>query len=142
MNIYLKAYFSPLNPSYQKWLDDGLINDYFGYDVDFDSDYAYLLFYNESDNDVLKDLIDKELLKDLLNEDILTQLKRRYVGMVFESFNEIENFNLAYIRDYLNNNDYFKSIRILMDISLDDLRSVYKSFNYDNYALIHIYPRG
>ena len=142
MNIYLKAYFSPLNPSYQKWLDDGLINDYFGYDVDFDSDYAYLLFYNESDNDVLKDLIDKELLKDLLNEDILTQLKRRYVGMVFESFNEIENFNLAYIRDYLNNNDYFKSIRILMDISLDDLISVYKSFNYDNYALIHIYPRG
>ena len=142
MNIYLKAYFSQLNPSYQNWLDKGIINDYFGYDVDFDSDYAYLLFYNENDSDNLKELIDNELLKDLINNDILTQLKRRYVGMAFESFDEIENFNLSYIRDYLNDNDYFKSINILMNIDLDDLKAVYKSFDYPNYALIHILPCG
>ena len=142
MNIYLKAYFSSLNPSYQNWLDKGIINDYFGYDVDFDKEYAYLLFYNESDNDNLKELIDNELLKDLLNDDILTQLKRRYVGMAFETFNDIENFNLGYIRDYLNDGDYFKAINILMDISLDDLKAVYKSFDYSNYALIHILPCG
>ncbi len=142
MTIYLKAYFSPINKNYQKWLDDGLINDYFGYEVDFDTNYAYLLFYNENDDDNLKYLIDNELKKDLINEEILTQIKRRYVGRSFETLNDIESFDTGYIRDYVNGIDYFRSIQILTHISLDDVKAVFKGFDYSNYSLIHIRPCG
>ena len=142
MTIYLKAYFSSINKDYQEWLDKGLINDYFGFEVDFDKNYAYLLFYNENDKDNIKELIDNALKKDLLNEKVLTQIKRRIIGDFFSTLNDIESFDTGYIRDYVNGIDYFKSIQILINISLDDIKSVFKSFDYNNYSLIHITPCG
>lgn len=142
MDLYLKAYFSSINKDYQEWLNKGLINDYFGYEVDFDKDYAYILFYNESEEDNIKELIDNELKKDLITEEILTSIKRRYIGNSFDTLNDVESFDTGYVRDYVNGIDYFKSIEILTHISLDDLKAVFKGFDYSNYALIHILPCG
>lgn len=142
MDLYLKAYFSSINKDYQEWLNKGLINDYFGYEVDFDKDYAYILFYNESEEDNIKELVDNELKKDLITEEILTSIKRRYIGNSFDTLNDVESFDTGYVRDYVNGIDYFKSIEILTHISLDDLKAVFKGFDYSNYALIHILPCG
>lgn len=142
LDLYLKAYFSSINKDYQEWLNKGLINDYFGYEVDFDKDYAYILFYNESEEDNIKELIDNELKKDLITEEILTSIKRRYIGNSFDTLNDVESFDTGYVRDYVNGIDYFKSIEILTHISLDDLKDVFKGFDYSNYALIHILPCG
>lgn len=142
MDMYLKAYFSSINKDYQEWLNKGLINDYFGYEVDFDKDYAYILFYNESEEDNIKELVDNELKKDLITEEILTSIKRRYIGNSFDTLNDVESFDTGYVRDYVNGIDYFKSIEILTHISLDDLKAVFKGFDYSNYALIHILPCG
>lgn len=142
MDLYLKAYFSSINKDYQEWLNNGLINDYFGYEVDFDKDYAYILFYNESEEDNIKELVDNELKKDLITEEILTSIKRRYIGNSFDTLNDVESFDTGYVRDYVNGIDYFKSIEILTHISLDDLKAVFKGFDYSNYALIHILPCG
>ena len=142
LDLYLKAYFSSINKDYQEWLNKGLINDYFGYEVDFDKDYAYILFYNESEEDNIKELVDNELKKDLITEEILTSIKRRYIGNSFDTLNDIESFDTGYVRDYVNGIDYFKSIEILTHISLDDLKAVFKGFDYSNYALIHILPCG
>ena len=142
LDLYLKAYFSSINKDYQEWLNKGLINDYFGYEVDFDKDYAYILFYNESEEDNIKELVDNELKKDLITEEILTSIKRRYRGNSFDTLNDIESFDTGYVRDYVNGIDYFKSIEILTHISLDDLKAVFKGFDYSNYALIHILPCG
>lgn len=142
LDLYLKAYFSSINKDYQEWLNKGLINDYFGYEVDFDKDYAYILFYNESEEDNIKELVDNELKKDLITEEILTSIKRRYIGNSFDTLNDIESFDTGYVRDYVNGIDYFKSIEILTHISLNDLKAVFKGFDYSNYALIHILPCG
>ena len=142
LDLYLKAYFSSINKDYQEWLNKGLINDYFGYEVDFDKDYAYILFYNESEEDNIKELVDNELKKDLITEEILTSIKRRYIGNSFDTLNDVESFDTGYVRDYVNGIDYFKSIEILTHISLDDLKAVFKGFDYSNYALIHILPCG
>ncbi len=142
LDLYLKAYFSSINKDYQEWLNKGLINDYFGYEVDFDKDYAYILFYNESEEDNIKELIDNELKKDLITEEILTSIKRRYIGNSFDTLNDVESFDTGYVRDYVNGIDYFKSIEILTHISLNDLKAVFKGFDYSNYALIHILPCG
>lgn len=142
MSIYFKAYFTPYNPNYQKWLDEGLINDYFGYEVDFAKDYAYLMFYEESENDTIVKLVLDELKKDLLSEELLTQIKRNLIGQAFEVFNDIENFNIGFIRDYLNGLDYIDNIEIINSITLEDIKRVYHSFDYRNTALIHIEKSG
>ncbi|MBR2577884.1 MAG: insulinase family protein [Erysipelotrichaceae bacterium] len=140
--IYLKAYFSPVNPEYQRWLDEGIINDYFGYEVDFDMDYANIIFYSETPENDLKELVDSELAKDLVNEEVLQQLKRRYIGGAFRALNDISLFGTGYIRDYLNGYDFFENINILSSISLEDLKKVHASLDFANYSLVHIYPSG
>ncbi|MFQ8582968.1 MAG: hypothetical protein ACLSA6_10790 [Holdemania massiliensis] len=40
----LESHFSSLNPDYQKWLDNEVINDYFGYEIDLGKDYAMMMF--------------------------------------------------------------------------------------------------
>lgn len=143
MRLYLSAYFTSVNPNYQKWLDEGLINDYFGYEVDFSKEYAYLLFYNESnDEESLKTLIDEELKKDLLNSDLLEQLKRRTLGGSFRVFNDVESFTSGFIRNYLSGVDYFKEIDNLMNLDLKQIKDIYNSFDYSNYSLVHITNSG
>lgn len=131
LRFLFEAHFSYLNPEYQKWLDEGIINDYFGYEVDFDVNCAYIMFYIENDDSkVLKKLITNSLKKDLLTEELLNQIKRRYIGTMFTTFNDIEGFALGYIRDRLNGLDYFKAIEDLKSISLKDVEKVWKSISF------------
>lgn len=138
LNIYLKAYFSPINPEYQNWIDQGIINDYFGYDIEFDKDYAYLSFYSEGDNFNLKELIDNTLKQDLCTEDIVRQLKHRYIGISFADFDDVESLTTSYIKEYLNGLDLFEDIEILMSVEKSNIVPVYKEFDYSNYAIVHI----
>lgn len=140
--LYLKIYFSSSNPNYQEWLDKGIINDYFSFDVDFSKEFAYIIFSNESDDDNLKELVDEELKKDLLTEEALTLCKRKLLGASFRVLNDIENFGIGYMRDYLNGYDFFDNIKIIESITLDDLKIAMADFDLANYSLIHVYPQG
>lgn len=143
MRILLETHFSTLNPEYQIWMDNKLINDYFGYEVDFDINAAYILFYAEGRTKAqLKELIDSSLKEKILNEDILTQIKRRFLGMAFNAFNDIDSFNLSYVRDILGGIDIFDTIEAINSLSLDYIFEVYNSFNYDNYSLVSILPNN
>ncbi len=141
VHIYLKHYFSPINPKYQEWLDEGIINDYFGFEVDYADEYANILFYKESDKDDIKEFIDKALKDDLLSEESLRQIKRNILGVLFRVFNDVSNFGAAYLRDYLNGNDFFENLVLLDQIKLNDLKEAFKEIDFNNYALVHLYPQ-
>ena len=99
-----------------------MINDFFGYEVEFDMDSANIFFYIENNDDsILPKIIKETLNKDLLNEDILKQVKRRYIGLMYDVFNDIESFNSGYIRDYLSGLDFFKALNDLRSITLKDV---------------------
>lgn len=139
LRILLEAHFSSVNPEYQKWLDEGVINDYFGYDIDFDMNSAYIIFYIENDDPkALRKLVDNTLKKMNLTEDLLNQIKRRYIGAAFDSFNDIESFALGYTRDYLGGLDFFESIRILKGISLEDVNYVYNNLDLSHFSYVSL----
>lgn len=130
LRILLETYFSSLNPEYQKWLDQNIINDFFGYEVEFNTDCANILFYIENDDEkILPSLIEETLKKDLLNQDILEQIKRRYIGVMFDIFNDIESFNSGYVRDYLSGLDFFKALDDLKNINIYDVENTRKYLN-------------
>lgn len=139
LRILLEAQFSAINPDYQKWLDQKIINDYFGYDLDFDVNVAYLLFYIENDNpDILKKIVFNSLKKPILNEDILNQIKRRYVGAMFAVFNDVESFTLDFIRDELNGLSFFSALDSLRNISLKDVEKYYNSLDFTHQSIINM----
>lgn len=127
LRILLETYFSSLNPDYQVWLNKNIINDFFGYEIEFDMDCAYIMFYIENnDEEVLPELIHETLKKDLLNKDILEQIKRRYIGVMFDIFNDIESFNNGFIRDALSGLDFFKALEDLKNITIYDVENARK----------------
>lgn len=143
VSAYLAFYFSELNPNYQKWIDDGLINDFFGYEVSFDYEYANIIFYIESDDDsVLKELVDNELNKDLITDELLEQYKRRLIGSSFRVFDDIEGFAIGYIRNILSGVDFFDEINYISSMSKESITKVFKALDLSNSSVVHISPRG
>jgi len=137
LRILFETHFSPINPKYQEWLDNNLINDFFGYDIDFDMNHAYVMFYIENnDEKVLKDIINNSLKEKILNKEILEQIKHRYIGTSFSIFDDIENFDLGYIRDSLNGLDFFKALDCLNKITLKDIENTYKEFSFQHFSYI------
>ena len=137
LRFLLEAHFSPLNPAYETWLEEGLINDFFGFEVEFEEDYAHILFYIENDaEDVLKRLVEDSMKEVLLTEDLLTQLKRRYIGSAFSVFDEPEGFTIGYIRDALNGIDFLESFSILQDITLENVLKVRDSLDFSHFSLV------
>ena len=111
------------------------------FEVSFTKDAAFILFYNESDDkESLKKLIDEELKKDLVSDELVEQLRRRMLGSSFKVLNTIEDFATGYIRDILNDIDYFKEIDNIINIKKDDIVNSFKELDLSNYSLIHISP--
>ncbi|MBQ1477779.1 MAG: insulinase family protein [Erysipelotrichaceae bacterium] len=139
VRLYMEAHFSMTNPLYQTWLDKGWINDYFGYEVEFEKDYAHILVYFEGEDPDLLWEIQKEIAgQDLLDEKTLQRLKRRYLGSAYESLDDPESFTLGYIRDALGGVDFFDGILVLESITVEDVKRVVHSFDYSHHALISV----
>lgn len=135
--ILLDAYFSSLNKDYQTWLDKNIINDFFGFEVEFDLDAANILFFIENDDEkVLPELIKETLNKDLLNEEVLEQIKHRYIGVMFDVFNDIESFNTGYLRDILSGIDFFEALDNLKSIELADVENCKNYLSYPHTSYI------
>lgn len=139
MKFLLEAHFSSINPKYQEWLDKKIINDYFFFEVEFDKNFAFIVFFIENDDSkTLKKLINNSLKKKLLTKEVLEQIKRRYIGNSFEPFNDLESFNNMFIRDAVNDFDTFKAIDILKSITLEDVENTYKSLSFQHFSTISL----
>ena len=142
LRFLLEAYFTGMSDDYQDWLDQEIITDYFGYDIDLSDDYAILLFYNEC-NDVneFKATIIKQLTKmktELINEDLIEQLKRRYYGQAVRLFNNINDIGVTYIRDLFNHLDLFTSIEIINQVDTSVINHACDRIDLSNSTLVEI----
>ena len=54
----------------------------------------------------------------------------------------IDGFNSGYIRDLLEDLDFFEEISTLMNLTYEEVRETFSKVSFDNYALINIFPRG
>lgn len=140
---YLELCFSSINPEYQKWLDQGIINDFFGCELEIERDYAYILFYSEQDDvNEFKAFIDNQIKLFKPNSEQFNELKRRFVGEFFSEFNDIENLNITFIRNVLDNLNMFKVFDLIMQTSFDDMLKEISKINWQNYSLVSLLPKN
>lgn len=141
--MYLNAYFSKKNPHYQTWIDEKIINDYFGFEVDFSKEYAYILFYNEYDaEDVFKALIDNELKEDLLTKESIALQKRRTIGSLFKGFDNIEDLAISITRSKLDRIDIFEMIDQIQALSYEDIKKNFHDLDLSHTTLIHLHSQA
>lgn len=144
IKMMMDAIFSSLNPEYQTWLDEGIINDYVGCEVDLGEDYGMIMFYAETKKkeafeEIVQDVV-KRICAGDIEDDTLTQLKRRYFGQSVRSLNSFDDIAITYIRNYFVKADFFKALDILFDIQKEDIVNVCSSLSTEHKAVIELLP--
>jgi predicted Zn-dependent peptidase len=122
LRFLCEATFTELNPMYQQWIDDGLINDFFDMDVDVSKNYSYVAFIMEHDDlDVVFDWLLGAIEHVTLDETTLNQLKRRYLGISLKSLNKPSSLSKQMIRYALNELDFFEVLNLFQNMSMNDI---------------------
>ena len=124
------AYFSNLNKDFQSWIDEEIVNDYVGADVDLGVDYGYLMFYSETEKiSKFKQIVEDTMhtmCQGKIDADVLNLLKRRYFGSSIRTLNRFDDIAINSARYYFDHIDCFKSMEMLENITLDDFKEVAK----------------
>lgn len=140
--ILFDLYFSSLNPQYQEWLNKGLVNHSFGFDIDFGEDYGYLMFYSESDKpEQFKDLI-VSVIKSIsdIDEIKFENLKHRYFGMCINQLNDHKQIAISYIRNLFGGIDFYEAIEVIESITKEEVLALIQELDFDNTCSVFIEP--
>lgn len=141
----LESHFTSLNPDYQKWLDEEIINDYFFYEVDFGKDYAVIMFMNETeDASGFKNFIESQLdtLKNkTISLQLLNQLKKRYAGQAMRIFNSSEDIAASIIRGVFGGVESFTLIRLIESLTQEKIKNAFDSVEFSHSSLVQIQPK-
>ena len=140
----LESHFSSLNPDYQKWLDNEVINDYFGYEIDLGKDYAMMMFYNETEDATAFTQFVEEQLNVLktraMDYQQLQLLKRRYFGEAMRTFNNMEDIAVAMIRNQFNGVSFFDTLEIIDQLDQKQVQDAFESLSFEQRSVVEISP--
>lgn len=125
LRFLLDANFTSVYKDYQTWMDQGIINDYCGCDVDFGEDYGVLLFYGETrENEAFLTLCEdclQRMKKSMMDNATFEQLKRRYYAQSVRALNSFDDIAVSYIRNRFEGSDFFQSLDVLYNLSMQDI---------------------
>ncbi len=139
LRLLLESTFSSLNPSYQQWMDAGIISDFFGYEIDLGDGYGLLMFYNETDDvKSFETFLDRQLKDMSIQTETLEQLKRRFLGQALRSLNDLEDMAISFIRSRFAGADYFESLTWVEEITLDEVENVRGLLDLGNKCTVSI----
>lgn len=144
IKIMQDAYFSSLYPDYQTWMDEGIINDYVGSEIDLGEDYGMIMFYGETEKKEEFLRIVQETVKKIqagqLDEALLTQLKRRYFGQSIRSLNSFDDIAISYVRTTFDHMDFFQSMDLLYDITQEDVERICQNLIIEDFCEVSLLP--
>ncbi len=140
----LENHFSANNPQYQQWLDTEEISHYFGFEIDCSSDYAFILFYDETENPTqFKQFIFEQLsvLKTKkIDEYRFSLMKNRAIGETITTFDRPEDLAVQYFRDSRNNYSIFDNLQLLSTLTNDDCLESIQQLTFEHFSQIIINP--
>lgn len=145
IRFLLDASFTSLNPQYQQWLDQKIINDFCGCDIEFGEDYGILMFYSETSKPEEFIRLCEECMAQMkqgtLDENLLNQLKKRYFAQGVRSMNSFDDIAVSFCRSYFTGIDYFKTLDIVDELTEEDVRSVVHKLDDQHRAIVRLMPK-
>lgn len=144
IRFLLDTYFSSLNPQYQSWLDEGIINDYCGCDVDLGREVGSILFYSETQKQeefiALCAQCMEQVKKGEISDHLLTQLKKRYYAQSIRAMNSFDDIAISFVRSCFIGVDYFQTLDDLYHLSLEDLQHAAVHISNCDRAIVRLLP--
>ena len=125
LKFVLDMNFSDLNDDYQTLLDEDIISDFFGYDIDLKEDFGVIYFFNESEKvDAFKKFIDHKMNHLILDESLFVQIKRKTYGDMIYSLSNFERLAVNMARYALQDKDYLDFLKDVKNIEFSQISPV------------------
>lgn len=146
LRFLLDANFTTLYPEYQTWLDQGIINDYCGSDIDIGEDYASIMFYAETTKPQAFQTLCEDCMKRIQNveiqDEMLEQLKRRYLGQSIRSMNSFDEIAISFVRSLFLGSDFFKTMDLIHELKRADLYEAAMHCTSEHRAIVTLLPKN
>jgi len=133
LRLFLELAFSPMNSRYQRWIEEERIHDYFGYDVELNDEYGFVMFYGESEHkeDFIQLIHEGLILEEEALTSKLDSLKRRYRALLIRSLDDHDDFALSLIRSQFIHIPFDQQFNILDSITYEEVLGSNRYFNSD-----------
>lgn len=145
IRFLLDANFSSLYSEYQSWLDQEIINDYCGCDIDMGKDYASIMFFSETEHIdefiALCEACMERVKQGEIQDHVLEQLKRRYYAQSIRSMNSFDDIAISYVRNLFMETDYFRTLDLLHELKRSDIVQACKHVTQAHRSVIRLLPK-
>lgn len=128
MNLLLDILYSESSVLYEKWIQDEIINDTFGYSFTQERDYCFIQIGGDTKKPQLfKSEIQKsvENIDDFsIDEDQFERVKKKNIGSLISLFNNLESTANLFSRYLLEDVLVFDLLETMMNVTLEDVESM------------------
>lgn len=146
MNVLLDLLFARSSALYEKWTNEGLINDSFSANFTQERDYAFL----QIGGDTLEPQKLKEKILDLIGsmkdypllEEDFERVKKKNIGVLIGVFNSPESIANLFSRYYFEGIMVFDLIDSVADLKLDDVLELRNLFDIQYTSTCMISPKS
>lgn len=139
------AIFSPLNPDYQKWMDDRIITQMFGAECDINTDHSHMMFYGQTEKvDEFVQIIEetvKKIQTELLDEKVVNSLKKRIVATNIRGLNYFDGLAGDLVRAHNLHYDFEKTLHVTEEFSPELVLSLMKNLDFSHKAIVKVCPK-
>ncbi|WP_281522010.1 EF-P 5-aminopentanol modification-associated protein YfmH [Dubosiella newyorkensis] len=141
-SIWLDAIFGPSNPKYQTWIDEKIITQICGAEVDFSQDHAYLMFYAQTEKiEEFKKLVDslvqnREKIDPIVFESLKHQSQARNIRLL----DRFEGLAVEVLRAHINRYDFLESLQLIDSLDTDKVFEILSSVDFSQKAEVMILP--
>ncbi|EFY09742.1 EF-P 5-aminopentanol modification-associated protein YfmH [Erysipelothrix rhusiopathiae] len=125
IRMLLEMNFSEMIPDYQVWLDEGIVSNSYGYDVDIRESFGVIYFVNEGHkHESFKEIIKYRMNHLKHDEAMFNQLKKRYYGEMIMSLSKTDELAITLGRAHFDGVSYFEYLEMIRDLSYDALANL------------------
>ena len=140
----LERQFTAMNPEYQKWIDEKKITPYFGYEVEYNRDFAFIYFEDATDHPLkLRDFIlgQLDVLKTIgISEAEMNQMKRRVIGAAVRSFDHPMDMAASWGRGVLRSMNQFDECVLIEGMKPEACRQMIDSIGKVSVSCVKLAP--
>lgn len=130
IRLILALNFTEFNEDYQSWLDKGIVNEYFSYDVDLRDGFGVIVFFNEGEDfERFKDVINLTMSLLKVDKVCYNQIKKRYFGQTILSLSQYDRYALNVLSSEFKGKNYYEYLNDIRDVSFDDVVSIKDKLN-------------
>lgn len=138
LRLFLELIFSSLNPKYQDWIENELIHDYFGFEVELTTELGFVIFFGESEDvEAFKTLIDQGL------SSYTTTLLEGFIGLIrrtksalIRSLNNHDDYAMGMMRSIFNRFSFEEQFEVLDRIKTEDFNEMHSILSNCDHSLV------